>query len=79
MLSPLDGSLDGFDPAISDTDFNSTWHSQSFGSYAGVSYNGPAFTTGHQAPFAFGDVSGLTPNTTIPIPNGGTRGCAYFL
>lgn len=80
MLSPIDGSSNGYNPATGDSDFNSTWHSQSLGSYTGVPYDGPAFTTGHQAPFLYGGIDGIgTPNTNIPAPSEGTRGSAYFL
>lgn len=79
MLSPI-SSGDGFDPATGDADFNTTWHSQSFGGYGGGSYDGPAFTTGLTGPFAYGGVDGITaPFTAIPQPSSGTRGSAYFL
>ena len=80
MLSSVDDSVNGYDPAGSDADFNTSWHSQSLVSYPGIAYDGPMFTQGQQAPFAFGGVDGIsTPNTTIPAPNSGTRGSAYFI
>lgn len=79
MLSPLSGA-NGYDPATTDTDFNSTWHSQSFGSYTGVGYDGPAFTSNLTGPFEYGGVDGVpAPFTTIPQPSSGSRGSAYFL
>lgn len=80
MLSPIDESSNGYDPANSDSDFNTTWHSQSYAKYIGVPYDGPVFVADFQAPFAYGGVSGISsPNTIIPEPNSGTRGSAYFL
>jgi hypothetical protein len=87
MLSPIDPSTsDGYDPVIghgtqvADADFNTTWRNQALGEYAGVVYDGPAFTTGHQGPFQYGGVDGIpAANTTIPIPDYGTRGSAYFV
>jgi len=82
MLSPLDASSIGYNPLLgdgaavaADPDFNTTWYKQNVVG----SYNGPVFSTGHQAPFAYGGVDGITPNTAIPKPDSGSRGAAYFL
>jgi hypothetical protein len=87
MLSPIDPSTtDGYDPVVghgtqvADADFNTTWRKQALGAYPGMGYDGPAFTTGHQGPFQYGGVDGIpSANTTIPIPDHGTRGAAYFV
>ncbi|MFK7909220.1 MAG: metallophosphoesterase [Akkermansiaceae bacterium] len=87
MLSPIDPSNnDGYDPVVghgtqtADADYNATWRNQSYDGYTGGAYNGPAFTTGQQAPFQYGGVDGITDaNTTIPQPDSGSRGSAYFI
>ncbi len=95
MLSPVnegigyDPASATNNPATADIDFNTTWLNQSLGSYVGGAYNGPAFATGLTGPFAYGGVDGIpdngspnytpTPGTTIPQPDLGTRGSAYFL
>jgi len=87
VLNPIDPSSgDGYNPALgyatqaADTDFNTTWSNQSFGSYTGVAYDGPDFTTDQQAPFAYGTIDGIpAPNTTLSKPTAGTRYTAYFI
>ena len=65
----------GVDPAIADTDFNTTWQ-------RAVGYNGPAFTTNAQAPFHYGGlvylISTGLPLTTWPTPASGSRYTAYM-
>ncbi|CAA6679373.1 Unannotated [Lentimonas sp. CC4] len=79
MLSPIQ-SGDGYDPKDSDPDFDTTWHNQSIGSYSGVAYNGPSFSSGHASPFAYGGlVFDTDTNTTIPEPSSETRYSAYFI
>ena len=72
---------DGVDPAISDSDadFQATWFHQNLGAYTGGSYDGPVFTTGATAPFAYGTVDGITPGVTLATPASGERYTSYFL
>lgn len=63
----IDAEGNGFDPVTLDPDFATTWFNQSLGNYQGTgNYNGPAFDTGAQAPFALGYVFGASgyPNAT---------------
>ena len=77
---PVDGSNNGFDPAGVDGDFNTTWFDPTGVYNGGSAYDGPAFTTGTQASFAYGTVNGIhPPNTALTQPVSGTRGAAYFL
>lgn len=65
----------GTDPAVADTDFNTTWQ-------LAAGYNGPAFTAGAQGPFHYGGLVYLTglgvPLTTWPTPAAGARLSAYL-
>ena len=71
---------DGIDPAIADTDFNTTWFLPT--AEFDVSYNGPAFTSG-DAPLGY-DVVNYIENTlgglatVLTTPAEGERGTAYF-
>ncbi|MDP6634493.1 MAG: lamin tail domain-containing protein, partial [Phycisphaerae bacterium] len=64
--------LDGVDPAIADTDFNSTWTLP-------VGYDGPAFTGPNAAMLGFGTInSGGGVDSNIGTPPSGSRRTAYF-
>lgn len=79
-MHPVDGGGNGFDPQAVDGDFNATWFDPAGTFNGGAPYNGPAFTTGAQAPFEYGGVDGIAHHTLLtPTPNSGTRGAAYFL
>lgn len=87
VLNPIDPTTgNGFDPALghstqaADADFNTTWKNQSFGGYAGNVYDGPGFIPNQQAPFIYGNISGIpNPNTTLTEPNSSTRRTVYFV
>ena len=66
----LDATGAHIDPETLDSDFDDTF-------MRSVGYNGPAFVDG-SGPFAFGGVDGITANTTLATPTGGTRQTTYF-
>jgi hypothetical protein len=66
--------LDAVDPAVADTDFNTTWYTQND---AGNSYNGPAFAGSGSGLFGYGSPGGI-PTVNIGDPGSGKRYTAYF-
>ncbi len=86
ILNTIDPAGDGYDPLTghssqaADADFDATWKNQTFGGYTGDPYDGPSFTTGQQAPFAYGNIDGIpSPNTVLTTPSTGSRHTEYFL
>jgi hypothetical protein len=86
ILNTIDPAGDGYDPVTgytsqaADADFDATWKNQTFGGYTGGAYDGPSFTTGQQAPFAYGNIDGIpSPNTVLTRPSTGSRHTEYFL
>lgn len=53
---------------IPDGDFDDTW----YGPPGGATYDGPAFTTGENGPYGYGDLDGIFPVTNLwnPLPPG---------
>ncbi|MEX0938637.1 MAG: Ig-like domain-containing protein [Pirellulales bacterium] len=68
FLHPLDGT----DPAIADSDFNSTWFLND------GSYDGPAFTGSGQSIFGYGTIDYGEIVTNVGTPSSGDRYSAYF-
>ena len=66
--------LDAVDPALADTDFNTTWYTQND---AGNSYDGPTFSGSGSGMFGYGSAGGI-PNVNIGDPGSGKRYTAYF-
>ena len=86
ILNTIDPAGEGYDPVTgytsqaADADFDTTWKNQTFGGYTGGAYDGPSFTTGQQAPFAYGNIDGIpSPNTVLTRPSTGSRHTEYFL
>ena len=63
--------LDATDPADTDIDFETTWHSPSV-------YDGPSFSASAPALFGYGEIQGATIVTDISTPAIGSRYTAYF-
>ena len=61
----------GIDPAVADTDFNSTWHQPAV-------YDGPAFNVAGGALLGFGVIDSAPIVTNIVDPGTGNRYTAYF-
>ncbi|PQJ29423.1 FecR domain-containing protein [Rubritalea profundi] len=66
--------LDAVDPAVADTDFNTTWYTQND---AGNRYDGPAFSGSGSGLFGYGSPGGI-PTVNIGTPDSGKRYTAYF-
>jgi len=67
--------LDAVDPALADTDFNTTWYTQND---AGNSYDGPAFAGSGSGVFGYGAINNTPITQKIGIPDSGNRYTAYF-
>ncbi len=68
--------LDGTDPAVADTDFDTTWYTQND---TGNSYNGPAFAGSGSGMFGYGSISYGAITANIGAPPSGSRYTAYFV
>jgi len=66
---------DGTDPAIADTDFDSTWFTLN---EPGTSYDGPAFTSSGPGLLGYGSIDSGPIATDIGTPPSGSRFTAYF-
>lgn len=66
---------DAVDPAVADTDFNTTWYKQND---VGNSYNGPAFASSGSGLFGYGAISYGAITENIGTPASGNRYTAYF-
>lgn len=64
--------LNGRNPVISDTDFDSTWY------YNDARYNGPAFSSIGQGLMGYGSIDYGPLTTNIGTPPSGSRYTAYF-
>jgi len=65
----------GADPAIADTDFDTTWFTQN---EPGNSYNGPAFASSGPGILGYGTIDFSPVVTQIGTPSSGDRYTAYF-
>jgi hypothetical protein len=63
---------DGVDPAVADTDFNTTWFNPAAG------YDGPTFSAAAPSLLGYGAINAATINTNIGEPASGNRYSAYF-
>ena len=79
-LYPVDKANSGFDPALSDPDFHTTWFDPTGQYLGGAPYDGPAFQAGANAPFYHEPIPGFPADgTEIPLPLPDSRGTLYLL